>query len=1061
MTSNSASLAAVGRTCLPTRLACVTACLLAGALPLRAEWGTLAEMHHYRECFGLDAKAKPDFAVTMLSSTAPGNVFHEGEQPQFTFQIENLSDQPLQATGRVDVLRYAQPAFPGDQWNPDLVRLETLAPVPLAVDLGPQQWTNLTISPPTPETKGGYGLVVDLETHGRAYLTSYVRTFRPSLERIQFPKQSLEEMPAPILERLGVQAIRWGVSYFQSGTPEYERQWERIARELREFHEHKVTVVAEVGAGSRDQPLGRGRPHLDEQGWMQEGTKEDLVWLPALDDDYQAFCYRLVTEFGWPRGPVTAIKLWNEPWEGLSISGWGADMVRYRELFRRMGQAVFEARRQAGVDVLVGGCDSSANTIDKLFGDNWDEWLPYLDFCSIHYQGLSAPVLYPPWNQRTHYKGRVLIWDTESWVANTDDRFAGVVAANRAAGYDRSMGTLSRIAISTLSHNRVATDMVQTAEGRRRVERHIEARPLAAAYGAVQHLIGEREFREIVFTNGLPWVFAFHGLDGNPDDGTVVIVGDLATLFEKGTPLFSGVRSLDEVRAKEPLEREFRELPPGDAKRTAVLRQWNEPQPLRHARLVIPAADQPFRLFDAYGNMVAAPTGPSSSRTSGETVGEPSEIAVPLDETGHFLRADPQAQGSFERLLAAIRTARVEGLEPLEIIAYDFTSPIAGGAQLRLRLTSQHSQPLHGRLSVSVGGAGIPDYMTALDFAPREQKWIELPVSGSPRPDNTYPLSVRFDAGDQGAATHVELLHVNWIAKRTVHVDGSLADWGDTLPQILQTDAATEQSFEEKMYLPFEKAAPSESGGLAIGYVAADDEYFYFAAKIADDNSHPGSPRFETWDEDADFYPEVSQTEQDGRTIDYRWPAGVRRFSYRRWPMIPSGMPQQPLDNVLLAFNALPPAEKDWQTHVPGRFPKFIWYKTTDYEYALNHVAAAYGGGTEIWRLLAPGMPFKHFFPRQPKHALEGAVRDGRLAVRYEGGWRIVECAIPWAEIPHVQTLRDAGQTVKFNFRVNHSTRGADLMLSMQRSAAEGLSHSFHPNWIRQWPNELEFGFER
>jgi len=187
----------------------------------------------------------------------------------------------------------------------------------------------------------------------------------------------------------------------------------------------------------------------------------------------------------------------------------------------------------------------------------------------------------------------------------------------------------------------------------------------------------------------------------------------------------------------------------------------------------------------------------------------------------------------------------------------------------------------------------------------------------------------------------------------------------------------------------------------------------------------------------------------------------VRRFSYRRWPMIPSGMPQQPLDNVLLAFNAIPLAQKDWQTHLPGRFPKFIWYKTTDYEYALNQVDAEAGGGTEIWRLLAPGMPFKHFFPRQPKHALEGPVRDGRLAVRYDGGWRMVECAIPWSEIPDVKSLRDAGQTVKFNFRVNHSARGADLTLSMQRSAAEGISHSFHPNWLRQWPNELEFGFER
>ena len=128
----------------------IVACLFASALPLRAEWGTLAEMHHYHECFGLDAKAKPDFAVTMLSATAPGNVFHEGEQPQFTFQLENLSDQPLKTTGRVDLIRYAQPTFPGDQWHPDLVRLEMLKPGTLDVDLGPKKWTNLTISPRTP-----------------------------------------------------------------------------------------------------------------------------------------------------------------------------------------------------------------------------------------------------------------------------------------------------------------------------------------------------------------------------------------------------------------------------------------------------------------------------------------------------------------------------------------------------------------------------------------------------------------------------------------------------------------------------------------------------------------------------------------------------------------------------------------------------------------------------------------------------------------------------------------------------------------------------------------------
>ncbi|MEI3485527.1 MAG: hypothetical protein V8R12_11650 [Bacteroides faecis] len=49
-------------------------------------------------------------------------------------------------------------------------------------------------------------------------------------------------------------------------------------------------------------------------------------------------------------------------------------------------------------------------------------------------------MLYPEWNNRKDYKGRVKIWDTESWVGNTDDRIGLVVATNRSSGYDRSMG---------------------------------------------------------------------------------------------------------------------------------------------------------------------------------------------------------------------------------------------------------------------------------------------------------------------------------------------------------------------------------------------------------------------------------------------------------------------------------------------------------------------------------------------------------------------------------------------------------------------------------------------
>ena len=91
--------------------------------------------------------------------------------------------------------------------------------------------------------------------------------------------------------------------------------------------------------------------------------------------------------------------------------------------------------------MLIGGACSSANTRDKLFCDGTDTFLPWLDFVSIHYQPLSAdPVLEPKWMNRKGEYGRVRVWDTESWVANSDDRVAAVIASMRAMGQDRTAG---------------------------------------------------------------------------------------------------------------------------------------------------------------------------------------------------------------------------------------------------------------------------------------------------------------------------------------------------------------------------------------------------------------------------------------------------------------------------------------------------------------------------------------------------------------------------------------------------------------------------------------------
>ena len=131
-------------------------------------------------------------------------------------------------------------------------------------------------------------------------------------------------------------------------------------------------MMMTVGCGGtpqNQQPLGRGRPWLKPDGTCIEGIKEDLAWLPSFDPEFKRYVKEIASKYGWPKGPINAVELWNEPWEGVSISGWAADIPRFREIYTVMAEAVIEARKEAGVKVLIGGACSSSNTRDKLFAD--------------------------------------------------------------------------------------------------------------------------------------------------------------------------------------------------------------------------------------------------------------------------------------------------------------------------------------------------------------------------------------------------------------------------------------------------------------------------------------------------------------------------------------------------------------------------------------------------------------------------------------------------------------------------------------------------------------------
>jgi hypothetical protein len=1163
--------------------------LLGGALLLgasaRAQMKSGEAMKNYEQVFGVQINQHSyPYDITLIDSTPAGNVLAPGEQPAFTFLLKNNGAEPIHEAGQIHVLHYGTRGIPGNIWLPELFKIADLPDIAIQADIPAHGTQVVKVTTELPETFGAYAFVADLGAQGKRFATSCVRTFAPAPEKIQYPKMSLDDaVGVPVLKALGVQAIRMGVAYTPTDSPHYAEEMKKLDATLDELAANNITAMLMFLSGpDAPQPLDRGRPHLDANGVMLD-TKQDLAWLPKNDPDFQKFVTTICQKHSWPNGPVTAVELWNEPWDGISISGWGADEPRFRELYTAMAHGVEDARAH-GAQVLIVGCDSSTNTLDKLFADGTDTFLPWLDAVTLHYQGICVPALYKQWINRKGPNGRVKIWDTESWVANADDRVATIVAGDRAAGYDRSMGVFSGN-ISTENHgNAVLPD------GTRKPYDTYTAWSTASAVGAAQHFIGDRSFHELLFKNGLPWVMEFEGLKGNVDDGTVVVVGDFSEAFGADNLLFRGVH----------------------ARAGASLTLQN------------PAGE--FVLYDPYGNVVASPG---------------HAITVPLDQRGFFLRTNGAA-GSFARLVQALAQAKIDGYEPINVVAHDLLTPVDQKATLHLSLTNILNRPISGTLAVTLGQLTL-DVPVKIDFQPNETKDVAIPVTGgAPSEDNTYALDFKFDAGADGSVEHQEKLHVNQIAKRTITIDGNLDDWKGVLPETVYATGNQGPSQMEAAWLPFNKFSASQKPGVATGYLACDDKYFYFAAKIASSGPSPGTIRYAKRNDDDYFYPQTSyeydpattylkkdetwqeplrekaalflpgSTERsytawssvskafavdldlpvdslkqvafyfvdwddyklgrryvtidvqdaatgksllktsaseygpgeyvklnlagkvrvifrgqtflpaslsgiffDSTSVDHvlmgeasaslagtdiktganwqgtyghdgylvigaspsypsyakvtvpdiaqkkehAWPDGVRRYSYRRRPELPFGSNPNKFANVQIAFNVVPEDQKaDMIPFAPRTMAGFLPHSDTDYEYALNKVADANGGGTEIWRCLVPGMPRKSFFPRQVASPFDGAVTGGQLVVKEDGTTRIVEAALPWSEIPLVQKAMQAGQPIKFSFRVNDSD-GPSMELAEGRSVSKKNPYTFHPDWADHWSNEVEFSF--
>ncbi len=541
---------------------------------------------------------------------------------------------------------------------------------------------------------------------------------------------------------------------------------------------NNVTLMLCLGAANTPmawEPLGQPRPWLNDDGSMMDGRKSDFAWMPQYDPQFKAYVKEILTKWGWPNGPVNAVELWNEPWEGVSISGWGADMLRYRQLFHVMADAVLEVRKEAGVKVMIGGTCSSGNTRHKLFSDGSDEFLPLLDFVSVHYQGLGTDAsLERKWMNRTGEYGRTRVWDTESWIGNSEDRVAAVIASMRSLGQDRTAG---------IYYGNVNSSQKPRIDGKEYTVCDVWSP--GAAIAAANAMIGQREFKEILFKNGLPWVYVFNGLPGksedqtadrNVDDSTLVVVGDLGRTFERIRSLFRSVGITPD------------------------------------AQMQIPDGGGAFLAFDFYGNPVPSKAG---------------KISVPINGLGYFLRTTG-SPGSFAKLVEAVKGGVISGVDPVEIVALDMIQPVETKPAVRLRLTNVLNRPIQGRLSAEVQGLTLAADEQDVSLAPNQTQDFSFTVCGGIANDaNNYPLLATFEeakGGPDAKFEHTEVIHVNYISKRTIRVDGNLDHWKGAIPQTMAQ--AVDASMAEQAYLPFNNWDKKTKAASIKAYLGYDDDFF-------------------------------------------------------------------------------------------------------------------------------------------------------------------------------------------------------------------------------------------
>lgn len=521
--------------------------------------------------------------------------------------------------------------------------------------------------------------------------------------------------------------------------------------------------------------------------------------------------------------------------------------------------------------------------------------------------------------------------------------------------------------------------------------------PVVAASAAFNYFVTGKTFEKLVFRDHLPWVYQF----GKDDDKDALLI-----VFGQLLPI-SGDDPKD--------------------------RLWSQVDNAPGGTITIDNADGLLQFFDLAGN-------PSH-------VGE-AKVVLPMSIFPTYVKCKDGPVAAAGR----IKAAKIDGKRPVEILPHDFTQPIAKKPPVVVELHNCLNREITGKLSAKPEeGIKLESSEQAVKLAAGERKTLQFAVaSATASPANAYPVAFHF-ASDAGEAGYAETMNCLVIPKRTINVDGNLDDWKD-MPGV--TVRAVKQKVEstELMRRPWLDMKDHEpEGNYAEFKLAWDEHYLYVCARVNDPKQQTvGLAPMAGRDENAYFHSAASDTQSPYKEFLEKHPG----HSFAEVPYVYCDSPEKPKnpalpyipfrrDRIQIALDVAP-GWHDLQSDT-DRVPEgFHAVPDTDYEYALYPTTQ----GSELWRMLAPGLPRIHDWPHQPRgQRTTGVVPSAKHVVRREGNAYIYELAIPAEELADMKLA--AGTSVGLMLRAAEEN-GLNIDFGPQKAVTKTNGLTMHPYWERK-----------